>query len=100
MQLVFFYAGNLTWFSCSKNLAEDHEVKNSNMNTNWRESDIGWLSVSRLISPGSSESGPPQEDLFDHPLSLSQTLKPSSATEVPIHDTDLTAAANGYTDVG
>ena len=52
------------------------------------------------VSAETGESRLPQEDLFDHPLSLSQTIKPSSVTEVPAHDTDLTAAANGYTDIG
>ncbi|XP_076470015.1 trafficking protein particle complex subunit 8-like [Babylonia areolata] len=48
----------------------------------------------------SSDSGAPHEDMFDHPLSLSQTIKPASTTEVSTLDTDLTAAANGYTDSG
>ena len=63
------------------------------------KAELEQLALCVFISPDSSESGSHQEDLFDHPLSLSQTPKPTSVTEVPVHDTDLTAAANGYTDV-
>ncbi|XP_025115248.1 trafficking protein particle complex subunit 8-like isoform X3 [Pomacea canaliculata] len=43
---------------------------------------------------------PQQDEMFDHPLSLSQFVKPALQTELPSQENDLTAAANGYTDSG
>ncbi|XP_070190978.1 trafficking protein particle complex subunit 8-like isoform X2 [Littorina saxatilis] len=55
----------------------------------------------QMQSPSdSSDSGVPQDDLFDHPLMPSQTVKSTSVSELPSLDNDLTAAANGYTETG
>nr|KAG5712685.1 hypothetical protein BaRGS_029740 [Batillaria attramentaria] len=46
----------------------------------------------------STDSAPQQEDFFDHPLSLTQSVKQVSSSDISNLENDLTAAANGYTD--